>query len=76
MRLVTEKYNWKCKACKNKIYDDVQIITSESYNPTYHVACWQILYNRAIDGIISVNDNILKQVEGVELTPCITTDEL
>ena len=68
--LTTKKYNWKCKACEVKIYDDVQITTSERHRPSYHVACWRVLYERTLEGITRHNENILRQIEGVELTPC------
>lgn len=69
-KLTKKKYNWKCKACGIKIYDDVQIITPESHNPSYHVSCWRVLYERVLEGITRHNENILRQIEGVELTPC------
>lgn len=73
--LTIKKYNWKCKACGTKILDDVQIITHEGHRPSYHVSCWRVLYERALEGITRHNENMFRQIDEVELTPChIVTD--
>jgi len=75
-KLTTQKYNWKCKACQEKILDDVQMITHETHVPAYHVNCWKLLYERATQGIERHNENILRQIDEVELTPCLNARDV
>lgn len=74
--LTVLKYNWKCKACGEKIHDDAQIITQESHRPSYHVRCWQILFERAMTGINDHATHVLRQTEGAELTPCQNVNDV
>ena len=75
-RLTIVKYNWRCRACQEKILDDVQIVTQESHRPAYHVNCWRVLYERILHEITRTNDVLLHQIDGVELTPCQNVNDV
>ena len=69
-KITVTKYKWKCRACQKKILDDVQVVTTESQRPSYHVNCWKLLYERMMHDITRTNEALFSQIEGVELTPC------
>lgn len=69
--LITKASNYTCKSCGNKILQQYQIITEEPYRPTYHVKCYNELYESMINQIttfkISEIDNLIPDEDKKEL---------
>ena len=69
--VLTKASNYTCKSCGNKILQKYQIITEEPYRPTYHVKCYNELYESLIKQIIDFKtseiDNLIPDEDKKEL---------
>jgi len=69
--VIRKASNYTCKSCGNKILQKWQIVTEEPYRPTYHVKCYNELYELMIKQLVNFKiteiDNIIPDEDKKEL---------
>jgi len=63
-----QKSKWKCKHCKEKINEPIQIITQESHLPVYHIKCYMAIHDAIIHKFNNQKSIIENQIEIARVT--------
>lgn len=74
--LTHERKGYTCRACQEKVHDQIQMWTSEPHQPTYHIRCYEFMYSKMINELVDHHNNLSMTMTDEETSELETTQEL